>query len=261
MNRAGHPRRRPPAWLRALGRRDLPPSIRTGGHEYRLAGAFKHDFFAATGLYEGPAGKVVLKVMRQAPLFGMPLTWLGGILMRHEVRMYRLVQAIDGVPQIIGRWGATGFTHEFVDGRSLAREDLPDDRFFPRLSAMLDEIHAKNAAYVDLEKRENILLGADGAPYLIDFQISWHVPRNRGGRTWVARLILDVLQAGDRYHLQKHWRRLRPDQLEAGKIADSYRAPFWITCHRALFQPLTRLRRHVLVWLKARTSATGRSPG
>jgi len=252
---------RPPAWLRAMGARELPPILIAGGCEYRHVRTFKHDFFAATGLYEGSKGKVVLKVMRRARLLGLPMDWLGGLLARHEVRLYRLTQAVEGVPRLIGPWGLTGFVHEFVEGRPLAKEDRPDDRFFPRLSAMLDEIHARKMAYVDLEKRENILLGTDGMPFLIDFQISWHVPLNRGGGTWMARLILGILQSSDRYHLLKHWRRHRPDQLETEKIADSYQAPFWIRWHRAVFRPLTRLRRQVLVWLGARSSTTGRSPG
>jgi hypothetical protein len=222
---------------------------------------FKHDFFAVTGLYEGSEGKIVLKVMRQASLFGIPLKWLGGLLLRQEARLYRLTQSIEGVPRLIGLWGPTGLVHEFVEGRPLARPDRPNDLFFPRLAAMLDEIHARGAAYVDLEKRENILLGSDGAPHLIDFQISWHVPANRGGETWVACLILRLMQASDRYHLLKHWRRLRPDQLEKDRIADSYRTPVWIGWHRTMFRPLTKVRRQVLVWLGARSSVKGRSPG
>ena len=253
--------RQPPSWLRALGRADLPPSIRVGGHEYEHARTFKHDFFAATGLYEGQTGRIILKIGRQASAFGVPLDWMGRFLARHEAQMYQLAQSIEGIPRFLGRWGPTGLVHEFVEGRPLAKGDVPDSRFFPRLSRILAEIHARQAAYVDLEKPENVLLGADGSPYLIDFQISWHLPANRGGRTWAARLMLDALQASDHHHLLKHWRRLRPDQLRMDEIADSYRAPFWIRWHRAVFRPVIRLRRQVLVWLGARTSSTGRSPG
>lgn len=261
MSPIWQPHRRPPIWLRALGHHDLPPVIRLGGCEYAHLETFKHDFFAVTALYEGSEGKIVLKVMRQASMFGIPLRWLGGFLLRQEARLLRLTQSIDGIPRLIGRWGPTGLAHEFIEGRPLVRQDRPNDIFFPRLAGILNEIHARGAAYVDLEKRENILLGTDGAPYLIDFQISWHVPTNRGGETWVARLILRLLQESDRYHLLKHWRRLRPDQLETQSIAKSYRAPFWISWHRAIFGPFTRLRRQILVWLGARSSAKGRSPG
>ncbi|MFQ5429138.1 MAG: hypothetical protein ACE5E1_02410 [Phycisphaerae bacterium] len=222
---------------------------------------FKHDFFAATGLYAGGGNRVVLKVGRQARCFGLPLGWVGRFLMKHEVRLFRHARSIDGVPELLGTWGETGLLHAYVEGRPLAKGDKLDDDFFPRLSAMLDRIHALDMAYVDLEKRENILLGADGRPHLIDFQISWHLRPEHGGRTWPARRILRILQAADRYHLLKHWRRARPDQMSPQRIAESYRAPFWIAWHRAVFRPVTRLRRQVLVWLGARRSAGGRSPG
>jgi len=221
---------------------------------------FKHDFFAATFLYEGEQGRIVLKIGRTARLFGLPAEWIGRLLAGHEARMFQLAHSIEGIPRLIGRWGKTGLVHEYVEGRPLRRDDRPADDFFPRLSAMLDRLHERRIAYVDLEKPENILVGEDGRPYLFDFQISWHWPANRGGRTWPARHLFHVLRDSDRYHLLKHWRRLRPDQLDGKTLADC-RTPPWIRCHRAIFRPLTLLRRQVLVWLGARTSIKSRSPG
>jgi RIO-like serine/threonine protein kinase len=192
---------------------------------------------------------------------GLPLDWIGRLLARHEIRLFRTVQSIEGVPRLVGTWGVTGLVHEYVEGRPLAKGDSVDDRFFPRLADMLRQMHAAGVAYVDLEKRENILLRDDGGPALIDFQISWHLPANRGGKTSVNRLILHVLQQSDQYHLLKHWRRLKPEQLASEELARSFKAPFWIRWHRAVFRPFTQLRRRVLVLLGARESASGRSPG
>lgn len=245
----------------ALGANDLPERFLLAGVEYSHAKTFKHDFFAATGLYEGPAGRAVLKVGRIAPLFLFPMTWTGRLLAQHEARLYEMMHSVPGVPKFIGRLGPTGIVHEYVEGRPLRKGDVPCDEFFPRLSSMLDQIHARGAAYVDLEKRENIICGDDGMPYLIDFQISWHVPVRRGGETWPLQMVRDVLQTSDRYHLLKHWRRLRPDQLPAGALADRTNVPFWIRWHRIIFRPLTLLRRQILVWLGARDSIRVRSPG
>ncbi|HKQ47275.1 MAG TPA: hypothetical protein VJZ71_04295 [Phycisphaerae bacterium] len=175
--------------------------------------------------------------------------------------MYTHAQGIAGVPKFVGRWGPTGFAHEYVEGRPLSRDDAPGDRFFGQLAAILEALHHRDIAYVDLEKRENVLLGEDGRPYLIDFQISWHVPANRGGQTLFLRLIGDMLRASDRYHLYKHWRRLRPDQLSRADADRFGRPPFWIRWHRWVFRPLTLLRRQVLVWLGARDDIRVRSPG
>lgn len=261
MNREKHPSHRPPPWLRALGPLGLPAEIVIGGSHYDFTKAFKHDFFAATGLYRGASGQVVLKMGRRAPLFCFPMSWVGRFLARREIRLLRRAASVAGVPRFLGAYGDVGLVREYIEGRPLSRGDRVEDGFFPRLSAMLDEIHALEMAYVDLEKRENILLGDDGKPYLIDFQISWHLPSNRAGRSWIARRVLRVLQPADRYHLFKHWRRSRPDQLNPDEWARSFKAPFWIAGHRTLFRPLIRLRRWILVCLGARRSASGRSPG
>lgn len=248
-------------WLLALGREELPRELIIRGNIYRHVKTFKHDFFAATSLYQGATGKIVLKVGRMAPLFGLPMAWIGRLLSQHEIRMFELTQSIAGVPELLGSWGTIGLVHAYVEGRPLQKSDTPDDEFFPKLALMLEAIHARGAAYVDLEKRENILLGEDGQPHLIDFQISWHLPANRGGEIWPFRVVRDVLQASDRYHLYKHWRRLRPDQLAASANGDSFEVPIWIRWHRMMFRPLTLLRRQILVWLGVRDSIRVRSPG
>src|SRR5262249_21210083 len=157
--------------------------------------------------------RVVVKFGRRAPLLGLPLAWLGRFMIGHESRLYTLVDGLNGVPSFEGRIGGITFAHAYADGHDLSRNDRPADDFFPRLAELIRPIHARQIACVDLEKRENILVGADGRPNLIDFQISWHWPAESGGRTAIARRVLSLLQAADRYHLYKHWRRMRPDQL------------------------------------------------
>ena len=58
-----------PAIFRALGRRDVPPTVTIDGHEYHLEKVFKHDSWAATALYEGHDGKIVCKFNRQQSIF------------------------------------------------------------------------------------------------------------------------------------------------------------------------------------------------
>jgi hypothetical protein len=252
-------RRAPPRWLRALGEAELPERVDFDGRVYRRLETLKHDFFAATGLYEGPAGRIICKIGRTAPLLGLPMSWLGRAAMRREAALYELLHGLPGIPRWIGFLPPTGFAHEYVEGRPLRKNEAPDDDFFPRLARLLDEIHARCAAYVDLEKRENILVGDDGRPYLIDFQISWYAPARRGGGRWPWRVVLRLLQSADRYHLLKHRRRHRPDQLSTAQRAAADRVPWWIWGHRLAFGPITRARRRILTRLGARTSAAGRS--
>jgi len=248
-------------WLKALGSTALPGYIEAAGACYRLAATFKHDFFAATGLYdiahEATAShepmrlwhKAVLKVGRTADLFGMPMAAIGRWLAHREARAYATLHDVEGVPRFLGMWQDNGFVHEYVEGHPLRRHEIVNDEFFPRLAALLAAVHAHDMAYVDLEKRENILVGDDGKPYLIDFQISFMLPAGRWKRSRLARFLLRRLQESDRYHLLKHHRRHRPDQLTPEQLAASRRRPIYIDLHRYLFRPWTLLRRRTLTRL------------
>src|SRR5258707_12335587 len=92
------------------------------------------------------------------------------------MRFYRKLQDLPNIPRLLGTVGDTGFVHEFVAGRPLASERPVPDGFFDRLVDSLAELHRRGIAYVDTNKPENILLGDDGQPHLIDFQISWDSP-------------------------------------------------------------------------------------
>lgn len=235
-----------PPSLTALGRRTLPPRLTVGGEEYGLRRVFKNDFFAITALYERGASRVVLKVHRQASFLLIPFGWLGRLLAARECGAFERLHDIDGVPKLIDRWGPTGVVREYIEGHPLARGERVADDFYPRLHALLDEMHEHGMAYVDLEKCENVLVGEDGRPYLFDFQICWHVPRCWGGELWPLRRLRKWLQAGDRYHLVKLQRRTRPDQLSAEAFAASYRRPWYVRGHRFITWPFTWCRRHIL---------------
>lgn len=239
-------KRKTPAALLALGREQLPESLRLDSGEYRLARVFKHDFFAATALYEGDAGKVVLKIGRKASLFGLPLGWIGKLHARHESACYRAVADIEVVPEWLGFFGRHGFVHAYVEGHALVKgERVPDD-FFPRLRAALLAMHERKMAYVDLEKCENVLVGDDGKPHLIDFQIAWRWPWKRGGDLPPFGWIRRRLQRADLYHLRKLQRRTRPDQLTEEELRASYAKPWYVRIHGFVTRPFTLLRRSVL---------------
>ena len=233
--------------LRALGRHEMPARVMANGDPYERVRVFKHDFFAATGLYRGPKGLAVLKIGRRADFLGLPMGWAGQFLARREADLYERLHDLVGVPAFIGRVGSDAFLHAFVPGHPLQKGEPVPDSFFDQLGQLIEQIHAREMAYVDLEKRENILVGDDGNPYLIDFQISWYWPAQWGGRLLPFRWIRRLLQASDRYHLLKHHRRVRPDQLTEEQFVQSYRPPPYIGLHRYLARPFTLLRRRTLL--------------
>jgi hypothetical protein len=112
-------------------------------------------------------------------------------------------------------------------------------------------MHRRGIAYVDLHKRENIIVGDDGRPYLVDFQISFDMthPRLR----WLpgVQFAFDQLCVGDLYHLEKHVRR-----SDASALAyHPPEIPAWLRLHRLIAVPFRQLRRRMLV---ARGIRTGR---
>lgn len=251
--------KRPPASLFALGHETLPEQIQLSGRSYRLSELFKHDFFAATGLYElinaAPQGaedstntakkQVVLKVQRTHHFCGFPMRWLGAIVARHEIKIFKALQGIDGIPQFLGAFSKTGYIHEFVPGKDLRGKSKPDAEFFRRLEELLKAVHSRHVAYVDANKGENILFGDDRRPYLIDFQISFICggPDKSG---LLMQWILKKSQAEDWYHYYKHKTRLAPRICTPEDFARAQRQSRYIRMHRFFAQPLIRLRRRFL---------------
>lgn len=254
--------------LRACGRSGFPERIRVGGAVYQRRRLFKHDFFAGTLLYEREdmggsdwgrdrAVRIVLKLHRQWDFLGVPLRWLGEATCRHELRVLQLLQGVEGVPRLIGPYGTIGLMYEYIEGQSLdeARQ-VPDD-FFDRLEEVLGRVHGRGVVYVDANKRGNILVGDDGSAYMVDFQISLHIRERLLCSRKLARLVREMFQREDLYHLHKHKRRLRGDLMSDEEIVRSRRVSGWVGMHRKAAGPIRRMRRGVLRWLVG----TGRISG
>jgi len=239
-------KKRPPRYLFALGVDALPGRVvASDGVAYVLVKTFKHDFWAATGLYhrEGsPEILAVAKFQRAYHLWGLPLKWLGRMIANHEIRIYKALQGLPGIPKYLGETAPNGFVHEFIPGVDLHAELPLTAEFFEQLAQMLRDLQARHIAYVDTNKRENILYGEDGRPWLIDFQISYQAnPRNP-----VGRLILRKLVAADWYHFYKHKTRLLPGACSEEDFAKAKRRGFLHEVHRVVAQPVIRVRRKFL---------------
>ncbi len=237
--------------MRALGPKDLPERLVIGNRQFKIAQSIKHDFWAATGFYESTdddSERVVLKISRTADFCGFPLFAVGKFLCRREMRMYRALADLSNVPRLIGRAGPTGFVHAYAPGRPLSR-DLPiPDNFFDDLWTLIREIHRRDIAYVDTNKPQNILHGADGRPHLIDFQISFDL--RDFGNSFITRWLLRRLQREDFYHLLKHKKSLRPDLLSAEERLESEQRSWFIRLHRAMVMPYKRIRRRTFKRLR-----------
>jgi hypothetical protein len=244
-----------PGWLKALGRQSLPESALIGGRKHRLRETFKHDSWAATGLYEGPGGELtVVKMHRRAPVFGIPMEWLGRHLARHERKLLAALSDLRGLPVLEGpvvigeKPLANAVARTYIEGHPLGNRERVNDSFYPALQSLLQTMHARKIVYVDLHKRENILVDANGEPCLIDFQISILWP------SWLPRgFVFELFRRGDEYHLMKHWSRSRPDQCGMDEETFRRRIPWPIRAHRLVARPFRELRRRLLVMVGVRS--------
>ncbi len=249
----GRPRAR---LLRALGPHDPPPQITLRGETCRRVDIFKHDSWAATALYHGPSGKVVCKFNRQEPILGLPMAWLGEYLAAHEAAVLRRLGDLPNIPRWSGpvsvddRVLHNACAHEFIEGHPLGKGERVGESFFVKLEALIRTMHAREVAYVDLHKRENILVGDDGQPHLVDFQVSFLLPAD--WRAAALRPILHMMQEADLYHLSKH-RREHPTRAGSPPQNQEMPRPWFIRWHRSFAEPLRNLRRRLLVALGIRT--------
>ena len=250
-NATGRPR---PPLLRALGYAEPPDVVHVDAAQFRHVTTFKHDSWAASALYEAENGtRIVCKFNRTQPILGVPMRWLGRTLARRERYMLEELADEPLVPQPCGHVATAGnvlpncVAHAFVAGHPLTCHRPLQPEFFTTLASLVSRIHQRGIAYVDLHKRENILVGDDGRPHLIDFQISMLLP-TRGP----LAILLRMLQRCDTYHVSKHIRRAKIDRGQRIERLRSTDRPWSIRVHRRIAAPLRSARRQLLVWMGVR---------
>jgi hypothetical protein len=230
--------------FKALGHTDLPPTVQIEGKPYALRKCFEHKFATAIALYERDGDRVVCKFHRQVSFAGFPLGWMGHLMAAYEEGNLRRCQGLKGVPRLRESSHPGVVAHDFVPGRPLTKDVRVSDVFFRRLFDLLDSVHECEVAYIDLEKADNVLVGEDGRPYLIDFQIALRLPRALVRWCPPARWVLRRLQKSDHYHVMKHFRRVRPDLLTSRQIARSKRKPLLVRLGNALAAPFRQIHRN-----------------
>jgi len=243
--------------LKAYPSGEFPESLFIAGNKYHQTILYKHDFFAATGMYsrdiasadcsKSTPEKIIVKMARKRHFVWIPLGWLGRWLTRREFSHLDRLRAFPATPNHVGLVDKYTIFYEYIEGVSLdANPTLPDD-FFDNLKSTITSLHALDMAYVDLNKRGNILFGRDQKPHIIDFQISWYSPK--GSLNFISRYILHILQKEDLYHITKQKRKFRRDLMTKKEVKQSKRTSSWISAHRIISRPLNKSRRAILRYL------------
>jgi len=161
-----------------------------------LIETLKHDVFGRVELVRGPEGLLVRRVARAGLLD--PRAILARALLARERRALQALRGLPGVPQL--SVADQGAAHELLRthlaGAPLHRAtQLPLD-YFEHLDELVQALHARGVCHNDLHKEPNILVGEDGRPALVDFQLSSvHTRHDRSFRVRVGE---------DLRHAEKH---------------------------------------------------------
>jgi len=132
-----------------------------------------------------------------------------------ELRIYKLLDGIPGVPRALGMLDRDGLLIEYVDGSYVKRKrvrsgevEVPAD-LYDRCLAILDAIHERGVFHLDLRNRKNFVIDDAGGVHVVDFVSAAFVPRWLPFRGAVERL----LDAVDRSGVLKMKRLLTPERM------------------------------------------------
>jgi predicted Ser/Thr protein kinase len=144
-------------------------------------------------LFDSPFGRLVVKYPHRKG----PLGLLTKKSIARELRAYRRLAGVPGVPRMIGLVDDELLVLEHIPGASLREHDQRfEDReqFFARLLETLERMHAAGVAHGDLKRKANTLVGPGERPYIVDFGIAC-IRQTDGGL--LNRLWFDWLRQMD----------------------------------------------------------------
>jgi predicted Ser/Thr protein kinase len=195
--------------------------------------------------HRGPFGDIVVKSPHEKSLFGL----IGRGAVQREHRVYARLAGVPGVPRLLGLLDDTHLVLEYVDGPALRAYDkkiVDRERFFSALLESIEAMHAAGVAHGDLKRKDNIVVGPNGRPYIIDFGIARlrnSEPNGRSGFVfeWVKQMDYN---AWAKLKYRRRMSELSPEDATRYKPLMLERVARWI---RIPWQTLT-LRRPRQRW-------------
>ena len=146
--------------------------------------------------------------------WGYRLT-LGRWLMRRELRFLQALAGIEGLPDRAFRVDVDAFACRYVEGQTLKqarRQRVPLARpFFRDLERLVQQMHRRGVAHLDLRYASNILVTPERQPVLLDFQTAVSLRRLPRGCRRLARL-------SDLSGVYKWWVKTDPASLSRRRL-------------------------------------------
>jgi serine/threonine protein kinase len=173
---------------------------------YRKAGGTRPDLCEVRA---GGESIVVKDFRRSDPLFRFIV---GPILIRREFGALRNLVGVEGVPRLVGKIDRYAVAMQHIAATRVDQIDpaLLDNGFYDDLRGVIDAMHSRGVAHCDLRSRGNVMRGADGKPYIVDFAAC--VYRGRGINPF-TRWLFGQFVLADRNAVLLLKGRLTPDLL------------------------------------------------
>lgn len=136
-------------------------------------------------------------------------------MLRREYGIYQRLAGVPGVPACRGLRPGDELVLDLVPGASLREPGQPAgdrERFFAELLALIQAVHRARVAHGDLKRKDNILVGPGGHPFLIDFGTAVSAPPGSGVlRRWLFRQMRRTdLNAWVKLKYQRQWVEMDP---------------------------------------------------
>jgi len=195
----------------------------------------KRDLFGAVNHVRAPGADPEDCVERDTTVAAAGLRWLARRLAAREARALTELRGLPGVPRLLS-WDGRRLVRSWVPGTPLQSAPGIDAAWFREALRLLRRVHAAGIVHNDMAKEPNWLVGPDGRPALLDFQLAMQ-PRVRGR-------IFRTLAYDDLRHLLKHKRTYCPDRLTARQRAilarRSVLAAAWACTVKPVYRFVTR---------------------
>ncbi len=117
-------------------------------------------------LFEGDGRKLVIK----SAMGRGPLRKARQATLEREYAAYKRLEGVEGVPACYGLLEGRYLVMEFIDGIRYRKAEWQDrDQWFAQLLEVIRAFHARGVSHGDLKSKNNMIVGKDQKPYIIDF--------------------------------------------------------------------------------------------
>jgi serine/threonine protein kinase len=112
--------------------------------------------------------------------------WIGRVQISRECRAYDWLGPLPGLARLVGRVDRHALALEFIDGEELARSPRRLEKgaqYLERLREIVEAMHERGLAHLDLRGRENVMLDVNDEIHVLDLAAAvWFRPGSLGHR-------------------------------------------------------------------------------